>query len=122
MRTIPSRVSIAVSVGVIATILTIKFLGSVHVSRVYSVAAVYSALPASDTALEDWLKSQRGVIAHTVHVERNNNELHVRFVVSQTLFGGPQLPELLQACNSLGYSAASAWGDDREGEEQENKR
>ena len=78
----------------------------------YDVAAHYTHMPSDDQALKAWIKSQPGVVARTVHVERKGDELRVTFIMSQTVFGRqPPFPKqgLLDTCASLGYGPPTDW-------------
>ena len=85
--------------------LAVAALKSVPASRGYGVEAEFSRLPGDDRALEQWLKVQDGVVPHTVHVHRDNEDptkLKVFFIMSQSGWG-PPTPDLESKCSELGY-------------------
>jgi hypothetical protein len=64
-------------------------------------------LPADDERLEEWLKSQPGVIAHHVITRRTGpagKTLKVGFLQVRNLAGEPPFPDLASTCAKLGYS------------------
>jgi hypothetical protein len=89
--------------------------GRLHVSRGYCVRAHFTVMPSDDRPLENWLKAQPGVVSHTVHAGRKDDDLHVMFIMSQTVTGNPPFPwqGLSDTCASLGYEPASDWKDDK---------
>jgi hypothetical protein len=86
-----------------------------HASIGFSLKAHSMLLPADDNELEKWLKSQPGVVPWTVRVRRNHKWLHVSFILSQNLLRNPPLPNLSQACSTMGYSSKTDWIPDMTG-------
>jgi hypothetical protein len=77
----------------------------------YDVQANYDAMPADDKALETWIKTQPGVVEHTVLVQRDGHQLVAYFIMAQDLSGRPTFPDLDQACATLGYKGGGTWHD-----------
>jgi hypothetical protein len=76
--------------------------------------AAYASMPDNDRDLEQWLKDQRGVVAHTVHVTRKGSTIRIIFIMQRNGHGNPPFPDLSSACHSLGYTEVLAeWSDDR---------
>lgn len=76
----------------------------VPISRAYSVESRLVAAPEDDVALGNWLKSQPGVVAHTVHVSRQSKLLELSFVMTQNVWMNPPFPNVEQAASEFGYS------------------
>ena len=104
------RVSAALGI-VVVCVLCVVFALQIHVSRVYRVRASYAQMPADDKQLDTWIKSQPGVVADTVRTVRTGDELQVRLIMSQTLFGDPPIPDFSGACDVLEYAPLSHWSD-----------
>ena len=103
---------IAVGLGIaIICGICVEWVGRLHVSRYYGVRAYYTVMPADDKRLENWLKVQPGVVAHTVSTERIGSELHISFIMSQTLTGSPPVPEFSHICHHLGYATVTMTPD-----------
>src|SRR6478735_7794285 len=99
MRTTKAfSLAVTCSIFVVAAAFCVRWIGRTPVSRFYNVKTHYGQMPTDDTALENWLKSQAGVVAHTVHTRRDGNELHVSSIMSQTLSAGPPVPDFSNAC------------------------
>ena len=62
--------------AVLAVLVVVAWLGleSIPASVGHDVEATFASLPDDDHALEQWLKSQEGVVPHTVHVEREESD------------------------------------------------
>lgn len=88
-------------------------IGTIRASRLYCLRADFAHLPADDKRLEQWLKAQPGVVAHTVHLKRESGSLRAWFIMTQNLRGSPPVPDLSHACDSLGYTPWSEWTSDR---------
>lgn len=76
----------------------------------YCVEATFQELPENDEPLAEWVKSQRGIVAHTVHIRRfgtHGDELEVGFIQVRTIAGDPPFPELEEKCAELGYKQPS---------------
>jgi hypothetical protein len=69
-------------------------------------------MPIDDKPLENWLKEQPGVVANTVHTERNGDKLYVTFIMSQSLSGNPPFPDFAHTCERLGYGPFGTWHDE----------
>ncbi len=77
---------------------------TLHVSWIHSVEASYFALPPDDDDLINWMRTQPGIIPHTVHVRRTGNGLfEATFMQSRNLLGRPSFPDLEAACDRFGY-------------------
>jgi len=111
-KSISLRVIVVAIAIVVFCATCVYFIIHVRASFLYHVTAVYDRMPADDRLLEKWLKSQPGIVEHTVHTERAGHALHVRFIMSRTLFGSPPFPDLSRACDGLGYGPLSSWNDD----------
>jgi hypothetical protein len=99
---------LSVLLGLMATI-GVVWVGSrfIPVSQVYSVRAEFDTLPPNDRELERWLRSQKGVLSHTVCVERHGQTLRVIWIMTQSMNGSPPTPELERAWERLRYVNAS---------------
>jgi hypothetical protein len=71
----------------------------------YEVEAEFTALPANDGPLEDWLRNRPGV--YLAHVQRQpvrgSWRLVVVFGMTRNGWGRPPLPDLEGKCAELGY-------------------
>src|SRR3954447_23075731 len=79
------------------------FCHSVHASLSYCVEARFTTLPADDEQLAAWLKTQPGVVPHTVHIRRfepGGRLLEVGFIQVRNLAGEPQCPNLDSQCKA----------------------
>jgi hypothetical protein len=83
-----------------------------QVSLIYEVHATYIQMPADDKVLESWLKTQPGVLAHTVHIERQGNDIRAVFMLSKTIHGGAPPPDLSNTCDRFGYAPFTKWTKD----------
>jgi len=83
-----------------------------QVSRCYSVKTHYAQMPGDDRELEDWLKTQTGVVADTVRTRRDGNELRISFIMSQAVSGRPPIPDFPHARDTFGYGPFADWEDD----------
>ena len=75
-------------------------------SFVYSVEASFSQCPKSDKLLVEWLKGQRGIVPHTVSVQRSGPDgsvVRIVFIQVRTFAGDPPFPYLETQCERLGY-------------------
>jgi hypothetical protein len=73
----------------------------------YSVEAEFASLPERDHELEEWLKTQPGVVSHTVHVWRKDGEpkiLRIGFIMVRDGWDRPPFPDLQGKCEALGYA------------------
>jgi|GEM_PF-4073785 len=85
-------------------------LGSITLipaSRMYSVESRFANGPTDDTQLVNWLKSQTGIVAHTVHIKRRTDMLVLEFVMPQNAWQSPPFPDVEQAALRFGYSIDS---------------
>ena len=82
-------------------------LSLIPASRVYAVESRFSAAPSDDSAFDDWLKSQSGVISHTVQVQRHDDMLVLTFMMSQNSWRDPPFPDVENAASRFGYSIDS---------------
>jgi hypothetical protein len=72
----------------------------------YTVEAEFASLPADDHELEAWLKTEPGVVPHTVYVWRKKaapKVVVVDFTMVKSEWGSPPFPDLEAACERLGY-------------------
>jgi hypothetical protein len=99
------------SVAVFATALVYS-VTSLHVSRVYCIMARFDRLPETDEGLAQWLKTQPGVVAHTVHLTREGSKVRVWFIMSQNLRWSPPMPNLSRQCHLMGYDPVPVWEQD----------
>lgn len=80
---------------------------NLYASFGYVVEARFSEMPTNDNSLVEWIRSQPGVVRHTVHIGRfESNLLYVTFIQSQNLLGEPPFPNLDAGAKSLGYRGA----------------
>jgi len=65
-------------------------------------------MPPTDKPLVEWLRSQPGVVSHTVAVGRFKDDklLCVGFIQSRNLAGQPPFPDLDGQTPRLGYAGA----------------
>jgi hypothetical protein len=93
---------------VAATImLLVAAINQIPASRGYCVEACFSEAPADDGAFENWLKSQPGVVEHTVHVRRTSTtppKLELVLIMSQNGWLEPPFPDVATAAHDLGYT------------------
>ena len=67
------------------TVAGIFALTSFRASRVYAVESRFTDAPQDDVQLDGWLKSQPGVVPHTVDVARHDGMLVLTFIMTQDL-------------------------------------
>lgn len=95
----------AILAGCLFAIYTV-YTQNVHVSWGYCVEARFDKMPPNDKALMEWLRSQPGVVPHTVAIgrfEQGGKLVYVSFTQSRSLAGEPPFPDLNGAALSLGY-------------------
>ncbi len=96
---------LAIDAGILFAIYTV-IRHTVHVSGSYVVEARFEQMPSDDSAFTDWLRSQPGVVPHTVSVgrfEEGDKLLYVSFIQSRSVAGEPPFPDLEGAARRLGY-------------------
>jgi hypothetical protein len=71
----------------------------------YGESAEFAEMPADDTALEDWLSKQPGVVR--AFVRRDANTIRINWIMSRDLLGDPPLPELREQFDRFGYRGLS---------------
>jgi hypothetical protein len=101
------RVVVLVTLAVAMASLAIAGLGLVPASRGYCVEARFSTAPDNDEALERWLRTQPGVVEHTVHVARTPTtppKLVLTFIMVQNCWLKPSFPDLKSIAIELGYA------------------
>jgi hypothetical protein len=78
---------------------------NVHASFVYVVEARFEKMPPDDKALIEWLRSQPGIVSHTVAIGRfeDGKLLYILFIQSRSLSGRPPFPDLNGNVGRLGY-------------------
>jgi len=106
MRAVKWLAAVGIVVAVLATGWHL-FRKNVYVSLGYCVEARFSSLPPNDKELCEWLKSQPGVVRHTVWISREGADrklLKVGFIMSQNLYREPPFPDLGNRCKLLGYA------------------
>ena len=109
----PSIAKIAVSIILLAGIASLGF-SFVPASRVYTVGAGFTSLPESDDKLQDWLREQPGVVDHTVHITRGQDQtLELTFIITQNTWKTPPFPDIETKCDELGYELSSRFTDVR---------
>lgn len=100
---------IAVALNLIAVVVVIQAVRHrVYASLGYHMESRFGHLPPDDEPLTAWLAAQRGVVSHTVRVERVGDDLQtvrVKFIMAQNLAGEPAIPDLNTACEKLGYGS-----------------
>lgn len=74
----------------------------------YHVQSQFEVMPPDDDALKQWLSAQRGIVGHTVSIQRDGRRLDVMFIMTQDMFGYPPIPPLEAASRRLGYVGADA--------------
>jgi hypothetical protein len=82
---------------------------NVFVSWSYCVEARFDKMPPNDKALIDWLRSQPGVVPHTVAIgrfEEGGRLVFVGFIQSRNLAGEPPFPDLNGQVKNLGYTGS----------------
>lgn len=82
-------------------------LSLIPASRAYAVESQFSAAPSDDSGFDAWLKSQTGVVPHTVHVQRHDDVLVLTFIMTQNSWRNPPFPDVENAASRLGYSIDS---------------
>jgi hypothetical protein len=89
---------------------------SVYASVGYVVEARFEKMPPNDRDLEEWLRSQPGVIPHNVMIGRfdDGKLLYVSFMMSRNLAGQPPLPDMNGQVARLGYIGADGLFRDSE--------
>lgn len=112
MTMIKRTVLIACSIVAAASAVLVTFC-FVPSSRVYSVESRINAAPRDDAEIVNWLKKQPGVVAHTVHVNRNQDSLGLTFVMTQNAWMNPPFPDVEQAALKFGYSIDSSGFQDQ---------
>jgi hypothetical protein len=105
--TLSKSIKIGFGAVVALGLLVYFLLRTVHASYGYEVKCDFAVMPFSDVEVRRWLRSQPGVVEHTVFTLRTNRTLKVRFIMSQDLTGHPTFPGLDEQCQVLGYRAAS---------------
>lgn len=96
-----SAIAIAIGLGLISL---------APASYVYSLEAEFGSAPGDDVPLVEWLKSQSGVVPHTVDVQRTAMrppKLVVSFIMQRNAWGRPRLPALADQARAFGYSLAT---------------
>jgi hypothetical protein len=107
MRILKKMVAAAAVVLLLAGLLEVS-CRFITASLSYGVYADFEVLPADDQAFEDWLKSQPGVVPHTVHLYREGKRLNIFFIMTRDGWGRPAVPDLEGACRRLGYGGPHA--------------
>ncbi len=110
MRSIVKTVS-----GILCVVLIGVFaLSFIPASRIYSVETTFTSAPASDEELHKWLADQPGVVEHTIHLNRRDNQrIGLTFVISQNSWKRPAFPDIESQCSVLGYELSGAFTDVR---------
>ncbi len=79
-------------------------LRQIPVSFGYSIRGDFEALPENDTPLEEWLRSQPGVLGYPLLIERHNRSVGVTWMMTQTAGSRePPAPDLRRAFEQFGY-------------------
>lgn len=94
-----------IALAVVAAVLTAAWAGlkSIPASLGYDVEAEFSEIPPNDDALEEWLRTQPGVVrAFVGQREGEPKVLVVSFIMVRNGWG-PPLPDLDAKCDELGY-------------------
>jgi hypothetical protein len=102
-------VALALAIGVYAKL--------VFVSRVYCVEARVQGPAEIDERFAEWLRSQAGIVRHTVSLNRrgpDNDTLEIVFIQSRNSLGDPPFPDLETAAKSLGYTGDNVYFRDCE--------
>ena len=82
----------------------------IYVSSSYCVETELNQWPPNDDELLNWLRSQPGVISHTVHAKRGgaaNDVLRIGFMQSHNLASQPPFPSLEKEANAIGYKGVN---------------
>jgi hypothetical protein len=96
---------VAVAAGLILAAWT-TLRRTVHAPWSYVVESRFEKMPPNDKALTEWLRSQPGVVPHTVSIGRfeDGKLLYVGFVQCRNMAGQPPFPDLEGHVGSLGYA------------------
>lgn len=104
MSTIIKKFVLFLALATLAYIAFFGLLSFAPISTGNSAHAHFASLPADDEQLLAWLKRQRNVVPHTVHVNRiDNHTIELVFIQVRNGWGIPALPEYESACESFGY-------------------
>lgn len=68
----------------------------------YVVSADFTALPATDSDLENWLGIQTGVRSASVH--RDGQSVRHYWILHRSFFASPAVPDLASAWKRFGYT------------------
>lgn len=91
---------------------TLGLLSLIPTSRIFVVSTSMSMAPETDLKFSNWLKSQPGVVPHTVNVVRDGgHHIQVTFLMSQDGWNNPPFPAIESACASLGYRLVQPFED-----------
>jgi hypothetical protein len=99
---------------VVMTILSLALMAGAHWLRENAFASIgfcvearFETLPADDQRLIDWLKTEPGIVAHSVTVERigdDKKSLRVHFIQSRNVIKQDRpFPNFDAQCVKLGY-------------------
>ncbi len=106
-------------VKTVAGILCIVLIGLlalsfIPASRIYSVETTFTSAPESDDELHKWLADQHGVVEHTIHLNRlDNQRIGLTFIISQNLWRRPAFPAIESQCAELGYDLSGPFTEVR---------
>ncbi|MDX1930523.1 MAG: hypothetical protein SFV81_28625 [Pirellulaceae bacterium] len=106
-------------VNTVAGILCVLLVGSfalsfLPASRIYSVETTFTSAPESDEELRKWLADQPGVVDHTIHLSRlDNQRFGLTFIISQNSWKRPAFPDIESQCFELGYDLSGPFTDAR---------
>lgn len=104
----------AIWLGILASLFfCVKYWFEHHVpiSFVFCVEARFDKLPKDDDLLVEWLKTQPGVVPHTVYAQRIGEKgslLEVYLIQSTSVSRHPPFPDLDAKCAELGYERPDA--------------
>ncbi|MDB2686336.1 hypothetical protein N9Y42_03930 [Mariniblastus sp.] len=99
------KIGIALSVVVVAAVYA---LSRIPASFVCALETTYVTAPESDDELKSWVIAQPNVVAHTVHINRRDNQkLEVVAIVTHDSWNHRPFRDINDQCNELGYELAS---------------
>ena len=92
----------------VVSVVAVYALSRIPASFIYALETTYVTAPESDDELKAWVIAQPNVVAHTVHINRRDNQkLEVVAIVTHDSWNHRPFQGLSDQCNELGYELAS---------------